>query len=190
MLSTTDVAPSVIKTGLHIYMGGLGVQLFFILVFFGLGLRFQGKLQVSSDPEYEDQLPMREYIVRPNRHSTSPAFPIANDNYMRSPVRARELLMVLYSVLALIVGRVVYRLIEFNQGVTSVIPTHEAFPFVFDSVPMFFALVLFNIWHPGRYLVGPGSSLEKKSRKQKKAEKIARKEAKRAGKVILFHEAR
>jgi hypothetical protein len=28
---------------------------------------------------------------------------------------------------------------------------HEFFVYVFDAAPMFFALLLMNIWHPGRF---------------------------------------
>lgn len=77
--------------------------------------------------------------------------------------------------------RIVYRLAEFANGGTSaptVLSTQEAFFYVFEALPMFSALMIWNIWHPGRFLVGPESLFPKKvkiSRKEKKALKEEKK---------------
>lgn len=48
---------------------------------------------------------------------------------------------------------------------------------------MFFALVILNVFHPGRLLVGPGSEFPKLSRAEKKQAKRETKERKAARKA-------
>jgi hypothetical protein len=57
--------------------------------------------------------------------------------------------------------------LEFSGGVNGPLPTHEWFYYVFDATAMFFANLIFAIWHPGRYLVGPDSEFPKKEKKKK-----------------------
>jgi hypothetical protein len=45
-------------------------------------------------------------------------------------------------------------MIEYSSGLNSTIPLHEAYQYSLDSTPMFFALILFNILHPGKLLAG------------------------------------
>jgi len=56
--------------------------------------------------------------------------------------------------------------------------------YALDALPMFFAVLLLNIWHPGRYLVGPESEFPKLSRQEKKALKREKKERKREKKEL------
>ncbi|MCJ1353020.1 MAG: hypothetical protein MMC33_003004 [Icmadophila ericetorum] len=91
------------------------------------------------------------------------------------------LLYVLYTVLSLISIRIIYRVIEFSGGPTSTIPKTESYAYIFDSTLMFIALVLFNVIHPGRILVGPESEFPKKvklSRAEKKRAKQEKKDLK------------
>jgi len=69
----------------------------------------------------------------------------------------RRLLWTLYAVLTLITIRIVYRIIEYSMGYTNYVTTHESIYYVFDALPMFGALLVFNIWHPARVLVDEGS---------------------------------
>lgn len=57
--------------------------------------------------------------------------------------------------------RIVYRLVEFSGGMGQDNPltTHEAYFYVLEAVPMFLALVSFNIIHPGRIITGPHSDM-------------------------------
>jgi hypothetical protein len=89
-------------------------------------------------------------------------------------IRALRLLYVLYGVLFFITVRIIFRLIEYSHGINSSIPNHEVFMYVFDSTPMLFATLLFNIVHPGKYMPGKESDLP--SRKEYKREKKQRKE--------------
>jgi hypothetical protein len=71
------------------------------------------------------------------------------------------ILYALYSVVILITIRTVYRLVEFSAGLNGRIPTHEWFMYVFDALPMFCAIVVLAVWHPGGVLYGLGSEYEK-----------------------------
>lgn len=61
-----------------------------------------------------------------------------------------------------------FRLAEYSQGLTSSIPNHEAFQYALDSVPMFFALILLNVLHPGRIMTDPESDIP--GRRERKGE--------------------
>ncbi|OAL65134.1 RTA1 domain protein [Trichophyton rubrum] len=80
----------------------------------------------------------------------------------------RPLLYTVYAALVLITIRIIYRLVEFSGGLHSAIATNEAAFYILDATPMFLALLALNIFHPGRFLVGPGSEFEKKPKKAKK----------------------
>ncbi|RAK77660.1 RTA1 domain-containing protein, partial [Aspergillus fijiensis CBS 313.89] len=80
--------------------------------------------------------------------------------------KALLLLYVLYTCLALITMRIIFRLCEYAQGLDSEIPAHEAYQYCLDSLPMLLALVLLNVVHPGRIMPGKESNMP--SRKQRK----------------------
>ncbi|CAK7230253.1 hypothetical protein SBRCBS47491_007524 [Sporothrix bragantina] len=113
---------------LHIYMGGVGVQLFFILVclVFGIKLWFV----------------MRREAVR---------FPSARP--------AMILLYTQFIVLILIIIRIVFRIVEYSSGLKSTIPNHEAYQYCLDTLPMFIAILMYNIVHPGRIMRGPETEM-------------------------------
>ena len=83
--------------------------------------------------------------------------------------QARNLLYVLYTALILITVRIIFRLVEYASGFNSTIPRHEAYQYVLDSTLMLFALVLFNVIHPGRIMAGRESDFP--SRRERKAYK-------------------
>ncbi|KAF2663633.1 hypothetical protein BT63DRAFT_379776 [Microthyrium microscopicum] len=95
-------------------------------------------------------------------------------------IGALRLLYVLYAVLFLITVRIIFRLIEYSHGINSTIPNHEVYMYIFDTTPMWIAILLFNIVHPGRIMPGKESDLP--SRKEYKREKKEIKEAKNAAK--------
>ncbi|KAJ6452268.1 RTA1 domain-containing protein, partial [Mycena sanguinolenta] len=134
MTSSTD--PNAALLGIHIYMGGIGLQQFFVLGFIGLVIRFHYKMKrLDGSTEWK----------RP--------------------------LYIMYTSLVLITIRIIFRLIEFSSGVYSPITMHEAPFYCLDALPMFSALFLWNIFHPGQVLVGPESEFPKKEKKSKKTEK-------------------
>ncbi|KAJ7715714.1 RTA1 domain-containing protein [Mycena maculata] len=118
--------------GIHIYMGGIGLQQFFILGFTALVVRFH---------------------VRMNR--------IGGSTEWKHPLYA------MYTSLLLITIRIIFRLIEFSSGVYSPITMHEAPFYCLEATPMFLALLLWNVYHPGQVLVGPESEFPKKVKKSK-----------------------
>lgn len=62
--------------------------------------------------------------------------------------------------------RIIFRLVEYSDGLDSSIPNHEAYQYCLDSLPMLVALVLFNIYHPGKIM--PGKASDFPSRKERK----------------------
>ncbi|KAL8685111.1 MAG: hypothetical protein Q9218_007973 [Villophora microphyllina] len=81
--------------------------------------------------------------------------------------QALQLLYAQYTVLLLITIRIVFRLIEYASGLDSSIPNHEAYQYVFDTLPMLLALVVYNVVHPGRIM--PGKESDFPSRKERKS---------------------
>ncbi|KAF8847501.1 hypothetical protein BDZ45DRAFT_709653 [Acephala macrosclerotiorum] len=83
--------------------------------------------------------------------------------------KATKMLYIMYTVILLITIRVIFRLIEYSNGFKSTISDTEAYMYSLDSVPMFVALVLLNIVHPGNIMPGKESDLP--SRKERKMAK-------------------
>lgn len=61
---------------------------------------------------------------------------------------------ILYFVSLLILVRSVVRVIEYIQGNTGYILSHEAFLYVFDGTLMFIAIAVFNFVHPSQMIPG------------------------------------
>ncbi|KAL8806856.1 MAG: hypothetical protein Q9200_004893 [Gallowayella weberi] len=80
--------------------------------------------------------------------------------------QALALLYTQYAALVLITIRIIFRLIEYSKGLDSTIPNHEAYQYIFDTLPMFIALIIFNLIHPGRIM--PGKESDFPSRKERK----------------------
>lgn len=152
---------SSLMTGIHIYMGGIGFQEFCILIFTSIAIKF--------------------FVDTRRRERTEEGQQILDGR----PKNWRKLLYVMFAVLALITTRIIFRLVEFAAGLDASknpIPYHEVYFLVLDALPMFIALVLFNVVHPGHVLVGEGSEFPRMSRKEKKEMKRIRKEEKKAAK--------
>jgi RTA1 like protein len=169
LMASGKNAPQVVKNGLNVYMAGMGVQEFIILIFVSMAVRFQKKLTQQEQRGFNagQGVSMSEYRTAP---------------------QARKLLYVVYTVLGLITLRIIFRLVEFSQGFTSDLASHEWFVYVFDAVPMLAAIVAINLLHPGRILRGPNSDFteerraDKQMKKERKDMKRAEKESKRAAK--------
>ncbi|KAL2831641.1 RTA1 like protein-domain-containing protein [Aspergillus pseudoustus] len=72
-------------------------------------------------------------------------------HWRRSNILAKNwvtLLLALYVVSALILIRSVFRLVEFIDGYGGFLMTHEAFIYIFDTLPMCVVMVVMNLWHP------------------------------------------
>jgi len=146
-----------LQNGLHIYTAGVALQEFFILCFLFLVFTFHRRL-------------LREETI-PGR--------------LRG---AKKLLIILYASLGLISFRILFRIIEFSAGagtgLTHEFRSHEVYQYVFDAMPMFFALTLMNVLHPGTVLAGDDSKFDKKTKEQKKLEKEQKKQEKREKKAL------
>lgn len=75
-------------------------------------------------------------------------------------------------------------MVEFTKGFEPNNPIlfNEVYVYVLDATPMFLALLLLSLFHPGLTLVGPESEFPRMSRKEKKRlkeEKKAMKKEKR-----------
>ncbi|KAF7974249.1 hypothetical protein HWV62_13146 [Athelia sp. TMB] len=165
LLSSTGASAKVQNLGKDIYMGGIGMQQFFILLFLALVIMFHRRVLA---------------LERSGVLATA------------GRTQWRMMLYCLYTSLLLITKddsqiRIVYRLIEFSRGTGSnnPIPYHEFYMYLLDALPMFLALLAMSIGHPGRTLVGPDSEFPHLTRKEKKAIKAAAKTAKLEEKLNL-----
>ncbi|OOQ83942.1 RTA1 domain protein [Penicillium brasilianum] len=166
---------SIVVTGLHIYMGGIGLQEAFILCFTALAIYLHQKLlKVESSEE------------------------VFNERLSRGHFSWRWLFYALYFALGMITIRIIFRISQYAQGTSPTNPvlTHEWYEYVFDAVPMLLALVSLNIIHPGRILQGPESGFqqvrraEKEAKKEKKQQKKTSKKEKKTHKNMLEEEKR
>jgi len=128
---------SAMKTGEHITIGGLCVQLLFFSIFVLTAVVFHRRIR--SGPT----------------HRTSEA---RQDHGLRFTSTWESVLWGLYISSILILIRSVFRLIEYAQGNNGYLISHEAFMYVFDSTLMFFAMVAMNVFHPSVILSSPHKS--------------------------------
>jgi hypothetical protein len=61
--------------------------------------------------------------------------------------------------------RIIFRLCEYSQGLSSTILQHEAYQYCLDSLPMFTALLILSIIRPGRIM--PGQKRDIPNRKER-----------------------
>jgi hypothetical protein len=159
MMLSSENEEKVMSAGKNIYMTGVGLQQFFILVFVGL----IGKFHVD--------------LLRLEKQGVFPQEKTGNGK------RAKMWKCVTYSlyvVLALITMRIIFRLVEFSGGVdpaTNELPFKEGYALGLDAVPMGLAIVVLAVVHPSTVLRGEGSDFP--SRKERKAEKKEKKAAKK-----------
>ncbi|KAL4796591.1 RTA1 like protein-domain-containing protein [Aspergillus venezuelensis] len=175
MASPTSSA-SMMQTGIHIYMIGMGVQEFFILLFLGIAITFHRRI---LHLENAGTLPV---------HKT----------------KWKGMLYALYVSLAFITIRIIYRLVEYSSGteLSNPIVSHEWFMYVFDAVPMCVAIGVWCLVHPGGVLRGadarmPSSPLGRffrcccccgccrKGRKSKTVEKGEEGERSRSNEILM-----
>lgn len=117
------------KKGLDIYMGGIGMQEGFIVLFLGLVVKF-----------HRDQLQAQ----RLGRLTADKA------------VGWKWLTWALYGCLLAITIRIIYRLAEFSAGLgpSNTLPSNEDVLYVLESMPMWLAILVWNIVHPGQFIQG------------------------------------
>jgi hypothetical protein len=122
------------RKGLNIYMGGIGMQEGFIVLFLGLVVKF-----------HRDQL-------QAERVGRLAANKIAG---------WRWLIWALYGCLLAITIRIIYRLAEFSGGLgtSNPLPSNEPVLYVLESTPMWLAILAWNIVHPGRFIHGEDAKM-------------------------------
>ncbi|PWY89669.1 RTA1 domain protein [Aspergillus sclerotioniger CBS 115572] len=154
----TDIPTRTIMIGVHIYMGGIGLQEFFILIFTCLTIH------------------LHRSVLHLEKTGTLPGEKTSGAN-----IPWRWMFYALYTALGLITVRIIFRLAQYAQGTSPTNPvlTHESYEYIFDAVPMFLALGLLNVIHPGRVLQGPDSEFPRLSRREKKMVKEEKKRVKR-----------
>ncbi|KAH7142661.1 RTA-like protein [Dactylonectria estremocensis] len=128
--SDIKASKDVILRGLHTYMAGIGIQQFFICVFFLFAMYFHKEISGSV------------------------------------PGNALLLLYCLYFTVILISARIVFRLIEYSDGLDSSIPRHEVYQYCLDSLLMLIASCIFNIVHPGLIMAGKQGDLPNKEERK------------------------
>ncbi|KAK3650392.1 hypothetical protein LTR56_006371 [Elasticomyces elasticus] len=121
-------------TGLNVYMGGIGMQEGFIVLFLGSVIKF-----------HRDQL-------RAERIGRLSAEKITG---------WRWLIWSLYGCLLAITVRIIYRLAEFSAGLgtSNPLPSNEAVLYVLESTPMFLAILVWNTVHPSRFVRGEDAKM-------------------------------
>jgi RTA1 like protein len=117
---------NLLDVGQWIIIGGLGVQLLFFEVFLATSMIFHYRISQSSTRESKDSVDTRGVVPRD----------------------WRTLLLALYFTSVLILIRSIYRVIEFAQGNSGYVISHEVFLYVFDAAMMFLVMVAMNIFHP------------------------------------------
>ncbi|KAF7293142.1 RTA1-domain-containing protein [Mycena chlorophos] len=138
--------------GIHIYMGGIGLQQFFVLNFTALVFRYHQR--------------MKEVDL---------------DNFLGW----KRSLYTIYACIVLITIRIIFRLIEFSSGIFSPITMTEVPFYTTEALPMFLALLVLAVSHPGLVLVGPESEFPKKEKKSKKNRRDAEKSDDQTGMLPL-----
>lgn len=132
-LANPRSTPDEQSRAIHLYMGGIGLQEFFIVLFVGLCVVFQRQISaIERRSSWFSWLTATEW---------------------------GPLLCAVYVSLLMISVRIIYRLIEFSGGMgeNNSLTSHESYFYALEAAPMFFAIIAFNIVHPGRYLTGPKS---------------------------------
>ncbi|EPE27950.1 RTA1-containing protein [Glarea lozoyensis ATCC 20868] len=124
--SPTDSTEKQLK-GIHIYMGGIGIQQFFIVLFVGLCIKFHTEMGVID----------RNVIVEEKG-------------------RWKKLLCAVYASLGFITIRIIFRLVQFTagkEGETNNLVGKEVYLYVLEAVPMILATLCFIVVHPGPVVV-------------------------------------
>lgn len=110
---------SSIRTGQHIVVGGLVVQILFFGFFVAVGAVFNIRIN-----------------RRPTGRSESPEIPW------------KRHMWALYGASILILVRSIFRVVEYQQGNDGYLLSHEVFLYIFDAVLMLGVMVLLNFIHP------------------------------------------
>lgn len=119
------VQSSMEKTGQKAMLFGLFVQLAFFGFFLIVALIFFKRMRSS---------PARYTIPSYGKHTWV------------------QLLKLLFVAAVIIILRCVFRIVEFSQGHTGYLASHEVYMYIFDALPMFLVQAMFHLVHAGDVL--------------------------------------
>jgi hypothetical protein len=110
---------SALKTGSRLVVGGLFIQLFFFGCFIAVAVHFDIAMhKVPTTRAQSSDVPWRKHLI------------------------------ILYAASVLVMIRSIFRVVEYLQGFSGYLLSHEVYLYIFDAVLMFFMMVMFNIVHP------------------------------------------
>ncbi|KAH7330413.1 RTA-like protein [Rhexocercosporidium sp. MPI-PUGE-AT-0058] len=109
---------SALKTGTHIIIGGLVVQIMFFACFIIVAIHFHRAMATDPMQRSQSAMPWRKHLIT------------------------------LYLVSVLIMIRSVFRVVEYVQGFSGYLLSHEAYLYIFDAVLMFAVMAILNLVHP------------------------------------------
>lgn len=118
-----------LKTGEHITIAGLGVQLVFFTFFVLTSIIFHHRYR---------------FLVRTTQERTRNR----RNKILHITHSWETVLWGLYIASVLILIRSVFRLVEYSQGNDGYLISHEALAYVFDGTLMLFAMLAMNVFHP------------------------------------------
>ncbi|KAF7893784.1 hypothetical protein EAF00_007298 [Botryotinia globosa] len=113
---------SVSSTGEKVMIGGLLVQLLFFSIFLVIAITFERRMR--PHPRFFD-------------------IPASGKTHWH------KLLMLLFTAAVLIIVRCVYRVIEFSQGSTGTLMSHEYYMYIMDTALMLIVQCTFHFIHAG-----------------------------------------
>ncbi|TGO58329.1 hypothetical protein BCON_0056g00210 [Botryotinia convoluta] len=108
--------------GEKVIVGGLLAQLLFFNIFLVIAITFERRMR---------------------------SHPRAFDIPARGKKHWHQLLKLLFTAAVLIIARCVYRVIEFSQGSTGTLMSHEYYMYILDTAPMFVVQCMFHVVHAG-----------------------------------------
>ncbi|KAI3286475.1 hypothetical protein DTO002I6_8146 [Penicillium roqueforti] len=123
---------SSMTTGEHITIGGLAVQLVFFSVFIIAATIFHYRIRKTPTEKSSKNISSLSRVPQITTWEVA--------------------LTGLYVASILILIRSIFRLIEYAQGNSGYLISHEAFLYVFDSTLMFVTMVVMSIFHPSKVL--------------------------------------
>ncbi|KAL8996862.1 MAG: hypothetical protein Q9188_006468 [Gyalolechia gomerana] len=149
--SGNDKSEDIVLLGLHVYMGGVGLQQFFVFEFLYIAFRFQQQIKTEILVEVSRTLFLlyAQYTVL-ILITVRTAFADLSNPLLTDRQQVR----------------IIFRLGEYAQGLDSSVPNLEAYQYVFDTLPMLVALVVYNLGHPGRIM--PDKESDFPNRKERK----------------------
>ena len=110
---------STAKTGSHIFLTGLVIQIVLFGLFIAVAVVFNRRLH-----------------ARPTDISRACSLPW------------EKFLRILYIASAFVMLRSIVRVAEFIEGFEGTIIRHELYLYIFDAVPMAAVMIVFNVWYP------------------------------------------